>query len=125
LSNWAEGQGRGGFKWETWFLLEGGVKSDALLYDDRSKNSYDEANITVRLMKSHQWETALVVSDPPHLRRLAMVWGSACAQNGIEYRLIATESPTWNASRWWHDRAWAKFVGMELLKLSYYVMAYS
>lgn len=111
--------------WETRFLLEGGVKSGAMLFDDQSKNSYDEANNTALLMKNHQWKTALVVSDPPHLRRLVMVWGPACVRQGLEYRLIGTESPTWNASRWWHDRAWAKFVGMELLKLSYYVMAYS
>jgi hypothetical protein len=37
-----------------------------------------------------QWKTALVISDPPHLRRLDMVWGPACAQHGLEYRLIAT-----------------------------------
>jgi hypothetical protein len=53
-----------------------------------------------------------------------MVWGPACARHGLEYRLIATDPPTWNASRWWHDKVWAKFVGMELLKLSYYAVAY-
>jgi hypothetical protein len=75
-------------------------------------------------MKSRQWKTALVISDPPHLRRLAMVWGPVCSQHDLEYRLIATEPSTWNASGWWRDKAWAKFVSMELLKLSYYAMAY-
>lgn len=110
--------------WESRFLLDAGVPSDVLLFDDRSRNSYDEANNTAVLMKSRQWKRVLVVSDPPHLRRLGMVWGTACARHGLEYRLIATESPTWNASNWWRDKVWARFVGMELLKLSYYAMAY-
>lgn len=52
------------------------------------------------------------------------MWERACAHHGLEYRLIATESPTWNASRWWHDKVWAKFVGMELLKFAYYTIVY-
>lgn len=112
------------FHWRSRLLLDGGVPSEALLFDDRSANSYEEANNTALLMKNRQWKTALVISDPPHLRRLAMVWATACARHGLEYRLIATESSTWNAARWWHDKVWAKFVGMELLKLSYYAIAH-
>jgi uncharacterized SAM-binding protein YcdF (DUF218 family) len=110
--------------WRSQFLLNGGVPSEALLFDHESANSYEEANKIALLMKSQEWKSALVISDPPHLRRLAMVWGTACYQHGLEYRLIATESPTWNAARWWRDKVWAKFVGMELLKLTYYTVVY-
>lgn len=110
--------------WVAKFLIDGGVPSEALLFDDLSKNSYEEAHNTALLMQHRRWRTALVVSDPPHLRRLAMVWGRACDQNGLEYRLIATEPHTWNASRWWREKVWAKFVGMELLKLTYYSVVY-
>jgi len=110
--------------WESRFLLDGGVESETLLFDDQSANSFEEANRTAELMKTHDWKIALVISDPPHLRRLDMVWGPVCAQHGLEYRLIATEPPTWNASGWWRDKVWAKFVGMELLKLTYYAIAY-
>ena len=110
--------------WESRFLLDGGVPSEALLFDDQSANSHEEANNTALLMKSRQWKAALVISDPPHIRRLDMVWGPACVHHGLEYRLIATEPPTWNASGWWRDKVWAKFVGMELLKLAYYAILY-
>src|SRR5262249_16501 len=89
--------------WRSRLHLDGGVPSDALMFEDQSRNSYEEANNTARLMKSRQWKTALVISDPPHLRRLAMVWGRACEQHGLECRLIEAESATWDASRWWHD----------------------
>ena len=110
--------------WKSRMLIDGGVPSGALFFDDQSENSHDEANNTAVLMKIHRWKTALVVSDPPHLRRLDMVWGPACAPHDLEYRLIATEPITWNTSGWWRDKVWAQFVGMELLKLSYYAMAY-
>lgn len=110
--------------WRSRLLLDGGVPSEALLFEDQSRNSYEEANNIALLMKNRQWKTALVISDPPHLRRLDMVWASACSQHDLAYRLIATESPAWNASGWWRDKVWAKFVGMELLKLSYYAMVY-
>ena len=110
--------------WESKYLLDAGVPSEALLFDDQSANSHEEANNTALLMKIRQWKTALVISDPPHLRRLDMVWGPACAKYGLEYRLIATEPPTWHASGWWRDKVWAKFVGMELLKLAYYAIVY-
>lgn len=110
--------------WKSRMLVDGGVPPEALFFDDQSENSHDEANNTAVLMKIRQWKTALVVSDPPHLRRLDMVWGPACTPHGLEYRLIATEPQTWNTSGWWRDEVWAKFVGMELLKLSYYAMAY-
>jgi len=59
--------------WEAKLLIEGGVPSEALLFDDQSKNSYEEAHNTALLMQSRHWKRALVISDPPHLRRLALV----------------------------------------------------
>jgi uncharacterized SAM-binding protein YcdF (DUF218 family) len=121
----AQGENDSGYRhWHSQFLLSRGVPPEALLFDAVSGNSYAEANNTAALMKSRGWSSVLVVSDPPHLQRLAMVWGSACARHGLEYRLIATEPPTWDASRWWHDTVWAKFVGMEVLKLAYYTIVY-
>jgi len=111
-------------RWEAKFLIDGGVPSEAVLFDDRSRNSYEEAHNTAQLMQSRRWKTALVISDPPHLRRLAMVWGPACSQSGLEYHLISTDPTTWNPSQWWKERHWAKFVGTELLKLAYYTVVY-
>lgn len=110
--------------WDAKFLIDGGVPSEALLFDDQSKNSYEEAHNTALLMQNRRWKIALVVSDPPHLRRLAMVWGQACSRDRLECRLISTDPATWNPSQWWRERNWTKFVGMELLKLTYYTAVY-
>lgn len=110
--------------WRSQFFLNRGVPSEALLFDHESANSHEEANNAAFLMARHRWMSALVVSDPPHLRRLDMVWDPACSLHGLEYRLIATEPLTWDASGWWRNKVWAKFVGMELLKLAYYTLVY-
>jgi len=122
----AEAERQGDFRlhWRVRFLLAGGVPFEALLFDDRSRNSYEEADNTAKLMTEQQWKSALVVSDPPHLRRLEMIWDRVAAQYGIEYRLIASEPKGWDAARWWRDKVWAKFVGMELVKLAYYTVVY-
>lgn len=110
--------------WRSQFLLKRGVPPEALLFDHESANSYEEANSISDVMRINRWHTSLVISDPPHIRRLKMVWGAACTRHGLECRLIATEPATWNPSRWWREQLWAKFVGMELLKLTYYTVVY-
>jgi uncharacterized SAM-binding protein YcdF (DUF218 family) len=120
-------QGPNGNRYQHWrsqYLLKRGVPLDALLFDHESANSYEEANRTAELMRGKSWKTSLVISDPPHLRRLHMVWRPACARHDLECRLITTEPPTWNPSRWWREKTWAKFVGMELVKLAYYTVVY-
>lgn len=110
--------------WRSRMLLSQGVPQKAILFDDRARNSYEEADNTAKLMREQQWKLVLVVSDPPHLRRLEMVWRKVAARYGIEYRLIASEPKGWDAARWWRDKVWAKFVGMELAKLAYYAVVY-
>ncbi len=110
--------------WRVRLLLSAGLPKEALLFDDQSRNSYEEAQNAARLMKTQHWRSALVVSDPPHLRRVAMVWRRVAALNDIEYRLIASEPSTWDEAQWWRDKVWAKFVGMEVVKLAYYAAVY-
>jgi len=62
----------------------------------------------------------LVVSDPPHLRRLDHVWGKVFAGSGIQYRLIAAPMEKWDAARWWSNEASAQYVVIEYIKLGYY-----
>lgn len=110
--------------WRSRLLLAWGVPREALLFDDQSRNSYEEAQNAAQLMKTRHWRSALVVSDPPHLRRLEMVWNKVASQYGIDYRLIVSEPQNWDAAQWWRDKVWAKFVGMELVKLAYYAAVY-
>jgi uncharacterized SAM-binding protein YcdF (DUF218 family) len=111
-------------EWRAALLVERGVPASALLFDHESGNSWQEALNIQMLMAREGWKSVIVVSDPPHLRRLSWVWSRAFRGSGLEYRLVAARLPGWDASYWWRHEKSAQFVLMELIKLTYYVFRY-
>jgi len=101
-----------------------GVAESALLFDLVSLNSYQEAQNTADLMAQKGWKKVLVVSDPPHMRRLESVWKQAFAGSGREFRLISAQPYWWQANRWWSNEISVKFVVNEVIKLGYYQLKY-
>jgi uncharacterized SAM-binding protein YcdF (DUF218 family) len=106
--------------WRAYFLIEQGVPENKLMFDDVSASSWDEAINTLRLMQAKDFHRVLVVSDPPHLRRLDWVWSKVFADSGKEYRLVPSDMEGWDAAHWWRNEASAQFVVMEYVKLGYY-----
>jgi uncharacterized SAM-binding protein YcdF (DUF218 family) len=110
--------------WRIRFLLEHGVQDNMLTFDALSTNSWEEAVNTLHLMRERNWMRVLVVSDPPHLRRLDWAWDKVFEGSGKEYRLIASSLEDWDPGRWWQDENSARFVVMEVTKLAYYQVAH-
>lgn len=110
--------------WRAAFLVAQGVPREMILFDPVSANSWDEAANTRRLMEARGWERVLVISDPPHMRRLQWTWSKAFAGSGRQFWLIAAQMEGWRADRWWLNEKSAHFVVMELIKLTYYKLAH-
>jgi uncharacterized SAM-binding protein YcdF (DUF218 family) len=110
--------------WRARYLLDEGVPQQALLYDRGSNNSWDEAANTLRLMQTMKLDRVLVVSDPPHMRRLSWVWGKAFAGSGKSYVLVASDMEDWDAEHWWRTSPNAQYVFAEYIKLGYYFFTY-
>ena len=111
-------------EWRVTLLSNAGVPADKLVLDSTATNSFEEATATLALMQARGWQTALVVSEPPHMRRLDWVWGKVFAGSGKRYILVATEPPWWDADRWWQNEDSRQFVLNELIKLAYYFIKY-
>ncbi|MCM2327031.1 MAG: YdcF family protein [Lysobacter sp.] len=105
--------------WRAAVLVRAGVPETAVLMDSASSNSGEEAAFGLRLAKSRGWKRVLVVSDPPHMRRLVLLWGRAFAGSGVEVVLVASRPRWWEPDRWWASRRSAQFVIMEYIKLAY------
>ena len=111
-------------EWRARVLIEAGVPPERLVFEGTANNSYQEAVATLALMRARGWKTVLVVSDPPHMRRLDWVWGTVFAGSGMSYRLVAGEPVWWDADRWWSNERSGQFVLTEVIKLGYYVVKY-
>ena len=110
--------------WRAQFLIEQGVPPSAIIFDEVSRNSWDEANNTLRLMQAQKMNRVLVVSDPPHLRRLNWSWGKVFAGSDKSYQLVPSDMEGWDAVHWWRNEASEQFVVTEYVKLSYYLIAH-
>jgi uncharacterized SAM-binding protein YcdF (DUF218 family) len=106
-------------EWRALLLNEHGVPRSALLFERSAGNSREEA-AAVRVWMAHEgWRRVIVVSDPPHLRRLQRIWSRTFQDTDIEFRLVASDMPGWAADRWWaHERS-AQFVLTEAVKIVY------
>lgn len=110
--------------WQARYMVDGGVPEQALLLDRQSMNSWQEALNTLRVMQSMKMQRVLVVSDPPHMRRLSWVWDKVFAGSGKEFVLVASEMEEWDAGHWWRSASTAQFVFSEYIKLAYYLVQY-
>ena len=105
-------------------FLAAGIKKESIYFDNKSWHSWDEAANTLELMKQNNWKTVLVVSDPPHMRRLHWVWGRVFRDTGLHFILAASNPCWWHAEAWWRDTVSAHYVINEYKKIVYYRFRY-
>lgn len=110
--------------WRAKALADAGVPADQLVMDSAASNSFQEAGAALALLQARGWDKALVVSDPPHMRRLDWVWGKVFAGSGMRYVLVASEPNWWDAEHWWRNEKAGQFVMTELIKMGYYTVKY-
>ncbi len=110
--------------WRSQMLIGAGVPKRALQFDTVSKNSWEEAANTLKRAQAAGWKTVLVVSDPPHMRRLKWVWGKLQRGTGVDVVLVEAVPSWWEPQRWWKNEISAKFVANEYLKIAYYLVAH-
>lgn len=108
--------------WRAQFLYSQGVPKEAIILESAAGNSWEEAVNTLSLLKQNGWKSVMVVSDPPHMRRLDWAWGKVFRGSGKEYVLVSTAPPWWDAAHWWRDEQATPFVLMEYIKLAYYIL---
>jgi len=103
--------------WRAKVLTRAGVPEGALLIDPQSTTSMREAAYGAKLARERRWKRVIVVSDPPHMRRLSIVWGRALEGSGVELVLVPSRAAWWTPEQWWSNDKCAGFVVMEYIKL--------
>ena len=108
--------------WRAHLLKRAGIPAESILLDAFSTNSDDEAAIGLKLARERGWKRVLVLSDPPHMRRLSVIWGRAFAGSGIELHFVPSRPKWWAPERWWTSRRSAQFLVSEYIKLVYTIL---
>ena len=65
-------------------------------FELQASNSYTEAVQLLALMRKEGWRTLIVVSDPPHMRRLSWTYADVFEGSGLDYVLVASRPEWWN-----------------------------
>lgn len=105
-------------------LLQGGVPVTALNFDLDSSNSWEEAAYTRSNMQAKGWRSVIIISDPPHMRRLKFVYDKQFKDSSQSYLLVSSNPQWWTENRWWTTEYGRRFVFTEILKNFYYFLKY-
>ena len=110
-------------KWRSQFLIDSGVPEESIIPDGSARTSYEEAKFIEMFMMKHGTKNILIVTDPPHLRRLSYIYSNVFPDNsGYKIGFVPTKPMWWNPNCWWSNSYSAEFVILEVIK-SFYLFA--
>lgn len=66
-----------------------GVSPDHIVEEREAKNTYQNAFYSVKIMRDHNWRSAIVVSSPAHVRRANFIF----SQYPIKYCVVECKNP--------------------------------
>lgn len=101
-----------------------GVPGTAILREDRSESTWEDARYTLELAQARGFRRVLLVTSDWHSRRAASVFRRQFAPHGIE--VISVPSPEWrfDTLRWWQYPDGGEMVVIEWVRLIWYWLRY-
>jgi uncharacterized SAM-binding protein YcdF (DUF218 family) len=72
-TGWASAPGPSEASVMTQVLLADGVPLSAIVPDDRAQNTIQNIRNSLALMQAHGWHTAIIVTEPYHIKRAAII----------------------------------------------------
>jgi uncharacterized SAM-binding protein YcdF (DUF218 family) len=96
---------------------EFGVPQHAIVLDNRSYTTYQNALNTRQIMLTHHWTSALVVSSDYHMRRVRFLFSRVYQDLPIRLTYVAASDPWFRPRRWWSNPESALITISEYAKL--------
>ncbi|MFQ6672049.1 MAG: YdcF family protein [Candidatus Tectimicrobiota bacterium] len=103
-------------------LLEMGVREDQLIMEARPRSTHTEAVYARQDMEREGLGSAVVISEPFHMRRLSWAWRRVFADSdvGLTFTAIPFERTRVRLEGWWTRERELVFVFEEYVKLGFY-----
>lgn len=84
--------------------LEAGVPAEAILLDETSKNTAENAENVAQILKNNHWYNVILTTSSYHLRRASLLFQ---AQNSdLQLRTVAADDSMWDMLWWLSPYGW-------------------
>jgi uncharacterized SAM-binding protein YcdF (DUF218 family) len=103
-------------------LVRLAIPDDAIVpIEAIADSTYDEALSSRDIMLARGWRSAILVTDPFHMRRALLTFRLAFEPAGLAVAPSPAEGSKYGVDNWWTDRNATMRVVQEYVKLGYYV----
>ena len=103
-------------------LVRLAIPDDAIVpIPEISDSTYDEALRSREIMRARGWRSAILVTDPFHMRRALLTFSQAFEPVGLTVAASPADGSKHGVDNWWTDRNAIMRVAQEYLKLGYYL----
>lgn len=99
-------------------LINNGVPDGSILITDLTVNTTLDEAVAVRdLMKNRQYQSAIIVTDPYHTRRAAIIFNQVMADESIKIMIHPVQSSWYSPRNWFLSLKGWQFTLLEYSKL--------
>jgi uncharacterized SAM-binding protein YcdF (DUF218 family) len=103
-------------------LVRLAIPDDAIVpIPEISDSTYEEALRSREIMQTRGWRSAILVTDPFHMRRAVLTFRQAFEPASLTVAASPADSSKYGVDTWWTDRNAIVRVAQEYLKLGYYL----
>jgi uncharacterized SAM-binding protein YcdF (DUF218 family) len=99
-------------EWMKKQAVASGVPPAAVLIQDRSRSTLEDARFSLPLIKERGWRRVILVTSPYHTRRAKKIFEKSWRDEGIELIVVPAASQ-FEPRRWWSRHEDAARVGWE------------
>ena len=104
-------------------LVHLSIPDDAIVpIPEISDSTYEEAQHSREIMQAHGWRSAILVTDPFHMRRAVLTFHQAFDSAGLTVAASPADESKYGVDNWWTDRNAIMRVVQEYVKLGYYAL---
>lgn len=105
-------------------LKDEGVPDSAIISELQSQSTYGNAVFTERVMKEHNFHSAIVVSSTYHMRRSQYIFNKVFYGSGVRLTYCAAPVPNYSPTFWWTTTSGWSYTFSEYKKLIGYLIVY-
>lgn len=99
-----------------------GIPAAAILLEDRSKSTYENAKFSLPILKNKGIHSIIVVSSPFHMRRAKGVFQTLCRSEGIKVKAYPVQNSAYQPHEWWTRHEDTQNTIIEYLSLFFYIL---